>query len=188
MVKKYSNFSFTGHFKIFAVISIILIAVGLVSLLLLPFGVKLFNFDIDFLGGTTMQYELHTDVTADVTSDIEQIVKDTSGSAPSSVTRAGDSGTQVVIKMLEVDSNTRDAIFNAVPAPIFSVEQLKALRPDCFYIELASSPGGISPDALKPAHYIPAPGLPGRTAPKTAAQFIFRAMCDSPYLSQPEVL
>ena len=83
MVKKYSNFSFTGHFKIFAVISIILIAVGLVSLLLLPFGVKLFNFDIDFLGGTTMQYDLHTDVTADVTKDIEQIVKDTSGSAPS---------------------------------------------------------------------------------------------------------
>ena len=81
-----------------------------------------------------------------------------------------------------------DAIFNTVPAPIFSVEQLKALRPDCFYIELASSPGGISPDAPKPAHYIPAPGLPGRTAPKTAAQFIFRAMCDSPYLSQPEVL
>ena len=34
----------------------------------------------------------------------------------------------------------------------------------------------------------PAPGLPGRTAPKTAAQLIFRAMCDSPYLSQPEVL
>ena len=68
-----------------------------------------------------------------------------------------------------------DAIFNTVPAPIFSVEQLKALRPDCFYIELASSPGGISPDAPKPAHYIPAPGLP-------------RAMCDSPYLSQPEVL
>ena len=81
-----------------------------------------------------------------------------------------------------------DAIFNTVPAPIFSVEQLKALHPDCFYIELASSPGGISPDALKPAHYIPAPGLPGRTAPKTAAQLIFRAMCDSPYLSQPEVL
>ena len=81
-----------------------------------------------------------------------------------------------------------DAIFNTVPAPIFSVEQLKALRPDCFYIELASSPGGISPDALKPAHYIPAPGLPGKTAPKTAAAILFRAMCDSPYLSRQEVL
>ena len=129
MVKKYSNFSFTGHFKIFAVISIILIAVGLVSLLLLPFGVKLFNFDIDFLGGTTMQYELHTDVTADVTSDIEQIVKDTSGSAPSSVTRAGDSGTQVVIKMLEVDSNTRDAIFNAV-AEKYDLQDADNIRSD----------------------------------------------------------
>ena len=81
-----------------------------------------------------------------------------------------------------------DAVFNTVPAPVFSSEQLRALKPDCFYLELASSPGGIAPDAGKPRNYIPAPGLPGKTAPKTAAQLLFRAMCDSPYLSQPEVL
>ena len=81
-----------------------------------------------------------------------------------------------------------DAVFNTVPAPIFSGAQLDACSPDCFYIELASSPGGIAPDAGKPKNYIPAPGLPGKTAPKTAAQLILRAMCDSPYLSKPEVL
>ena len=62
-------------------------------------------------------------------SDIEQIVKDTSGSAPSSVTRAGDSGTQVVIKMLEVDSNTRDAIFNAV-AEKYDLQDADNIRSD----------------------------------------------------------
>lgn len=81
-----------------------------------------------------------------------------------------------------------DCIFNTVPAPVFSSDQLSALSPDCLYIELASSPGGIAPDAPKPANYIPAPGLPGRTAPKTAARLIFRAMCDSPYLAHQEVL
>ena len=73
-------------------------------------------------------------------------------------------------------------------APVFSFAQIAMLRPDCPYIELASSPGGIAPDAAKPAAYIPAPGLPGKTAPKTAAAILFRAMCDSPYLSRQEVL
>ena len=81
-----------------------------------------------------------------------------------------------------------DAVFNTVPAPVFSSAQISMLRPDCPYIELASSPGGIAPDAAKPAAYIPAPGLPGKTAPKTAAAILFRAMCDSPYLSRQEVL
>ena len=81
-----------------------------------------------------------------------------------------------------------DAVFNTVPAPVFSSAQIAMLRPDCPYIELASSPGGIAPDAAKPAAYIPAPGLPGKTAPKTAAAIHFRAMCDSPYLSRQEVL
>ena len=86
------------------------------------------------------------------------------------------------------DLSQYDAVFNTVPAPIFSDAQLAALNPDCFFFELASSPGGIAPDAPKPQHYIPAPGLPGKTAPKTAARLIFRAMCASPYLSCQEVL
>ena len=114
MLKETKNFSFTGHFKIFAVISAVLVIVGLVGLLLLPFGVQLFNMDIDFLGGTTMQYEMHTQVTAQVTADVADIVKQVSGLEASSVTKAGDAGTQVVIKMLEVDSETRNAIFDAV--------------------------------------------------------------------------
>ena len=114
MLKKLSNFSFTGHYKIFAIIAILFVSVGLVGLILLPFGVRLFNFDIDFVGGTTMQSELHTTVTSDITREIEDIVKDVSGKEASSVTKAGDSGTQVVIKTLELDSETRADVFNAV--------------------------------------------------------------------------
>lgn len=129
MLKKWSNFSFTGHFKVFAIISILFISVGLVGLILLPFGVQLFNFDIDFLGGTTMQYELHTAITSDVTSDVEAIVEDISGMEASSVTKAGDSGTQVVIKMLEVESETRDAIFEAV-AEKYGLEDSDLIKSD----------------------------------------------------------
>lgn len=108
------KFSFTRHFKIFAVISLLLVIVGIIGLVCIPFGVYLFNFDIDFLGGTTMQFELYTDVNADVTANVENIVKDVTGAAPSSVIKAGDSGTQVVIKTLELDSETRDQVFQAV--------------------------------------------------------------------------
>lgn len=61
-----------------------------------------------------MQFELYTDVNADVTANVENIVKDVTGAAPSSVIKAGDSGTQVVIKTLELDSETRDQVFQAV--------------------------------------------------------------------------
>ncbi len=108
------KFSFTKHFKIFAMISLLLVIVGIIGLVCIPFGVYLFNFDIDFLGGTTMQFELYTDVNADVTANVENIVKDVTGAAPSSVIKAGDSGTQVVIKTLELDSETRDQVFQAV--------------------------------------------------------------------------
>ena len=50
-MKKLPSFSFTKHFKLFAVISILLVSLGLVSLILLPFKIYLFNLDIDFLGG-----------------------------------------------------------------------------------------------------------------------------------------
>lgn len=79
-------------------------------------------------------------------------------------------------------------IFNTVPAPVFSAEQIRSLSPGCVYIELASSPGGIAPDAEKPAAYLPAPGLPGKTAPKTAAKLLFRAMLDSDFFSSQEAL
>lgn len=129
MFDKIRSFSFTGHFKIVAVIAALFVVVGLVGLILLPFGVQLFNFDIDFVGGTTMQFDLHVPVTSEITSDVAAIVAQTSGQNASSVTRAGDSGTQVVIKSLEFDSETRDAIFNAI-AEKYGLQDTDNLKSD----------------------------------------------------------
>lgn len=108
------TFSFCKHFKIFAIISFLLVITGVVALVAMPFGVYLFNFDIDFLGGTTMEFELYQEVDRDVIENVEDIFQQVTGEEASSVTKAGDDGTQVSIKCLELDSETRDAVFQAV--------------------------------------------------------------------------
>ena len=129
MIEKMKNFSFTGNFKILSFIACALVSVGLIGLILLPFGVQLFQFDIDFVGGTTMQYEMRVPVTAEVTADVAAIVEEVSGQAASSVTKAGDSGTQVVIKSRELDSETRDAVFEAV-AEKYGLEATDCIKSD----------------------------------------------------------
>lgn len=129
MLAKMKSFSFIGNFKITSIIAAVFVSVGLIGLILLPFGVQLFNFDIDFVGGTTMQYEMRVPVTAEVTADVAAIVEEVSGQAVSSVTKAGDSGTQVVIKTHELDSETRDAIFDAV-AEKYGLEITDCIKSD----------------------------------------------------------
>lgn len=114
MKQKFGTFDFVKNFKFTFAISAVFMSIGLVGLILAAFGLPVFNFDIDFVGGTTMQFELYTDVDSQVTEDVAAIVESVAGKAPSSVTKAGDNGTQVVIKTLELDSETRDAIFDAV--------------------------------------------------------------------------
>ena len=127
---KNQTFSFVKHSKIFFIISACLVIVGIIGLLCLPFHVYLFNFDIDFIGGTTMQYELGTSVTRSELDHVADIVKDVTGSAPSSVTKAGDSGTQVLIKTRELSSETRDAIFEAVKEAYSLPEDTQPIKSD----------------------------------------------------------
>ena len=67
-----------------------------------------------------------------------------------------------------------DMIFNTVPALLFDAGLLCQLRKDCFLLDLASAPGGVDLDAARELHCRvgTAPGLPGRTAPRTAAAAI----------------
>lgn len=65
-----------------------------------------------------------------------------------------------------------DCIFNTVPAPVLSPEALAEIRADCPILELASAPGCLSGSQPRPENYIPAPALPGRCAPKTAAAIL----------------
>lgn len=55
-----------------------------------------------------------------------------------------------------------DMIFNTVPAEIFGEKEIGKISPECVYIELASAPGGISPEKAGETKfvYIGASGLP----------------------------
>ncbi len=115
MNKKMSeSFSFNSRFKVFGLISICLCAVGIVALVLMPFGVTLFNFDIDFLGGTTMEYELHTEMTHDQLNEIAAIVTEITGREPNPPQKTGENGTSVLIKTVDIPSEQRDEIFKAL--------------------------------------------------------------------------
>jgi len=67
-----------------------------------------------------------------------------------------------------------DLVFNTVPAPIFGSAELSELTPPCIIIDLASMPGGVSPEASPPAgcQVLHALSLPGRVAPLSAARAI----------------
>lgn len=57
-------------------------------------------------------------------------------------------------------------LFNTVPAPVLTQQQLKLCRPDCIKLELASSDGMEGSDILT------ARGLPGKFAPETSGKLI----------------
>lgn len=105
------TFSFVKHFKIFLIVAVIFMATGIVGLVTLPFGVNLFNMDVDFLGGMTMTYDLGEK--AD-TEAVESLAKEVLEEKLSSVTTAGNEGTQVVIKSLFVPMETRDELTAAI--------------------------------------------------------------------------
>lgn len=73
-----------------------------------------------------------------------------------------------------------DFIFNTVPAPVISRQQLEKLNPCCLLVELASQPGGICPQdcAELGLTLIPAQGLPGRFSPKSAGALYAQSILD----------
>lgn len=105
------SFSFVKHFKLFLIISAILIVVGVVGLVTLPFGLNLFNMDVDFLGGVTMTFDLGEQVDTGAVQDIASPILE---GKLSSVTTSGNTGTQVVVKSLFVDVDVRNALTEAL--------------------------------------------------------------------------
>ena len=105
------EFSFVGHFKLFLIVSAILVVTGVVGLVTLPFGLNLFNMDVDFLGGVTMTYDLGQQVD---TGAVEDLASGILERKLSSVTTSGSTGTQVVIKSLFVDVDVRNQLTDAI--------------------------------------------------------------------------
>ena len=113
MIEKFRGFSFTRHFKVFTIISLVMISVGLIGLLLTLFGVKnVFNFDIDFVGGTTFEFQLGRDADKTVTDRVTELFTQAIGKAPSSVTSSGSGGVRV--KALELTDEEVEAVRDAV--------------------------------------------------------------------------
>ena len=113
MIDKFRGFSFTKHFKLFGIISLILISVGLVSLILTLCGVQgLFNFDIDFVGGTTFEFQLPVNVDKSVTDEAATLFRDAINKSPSSVTSSGANGLR--IKALELSDEEVEAVRDAI--------------------------------------------------------------------------
>lgn len=69
-----------------------------------------------------------------------------------------------------------DCVFNTVPRCVFDYGELSSAAEDCLFVELASSPGGIDRASARTLglRLICAPGLPGKTAPATAAEIIYK--------------
>ena len=110
-----SHFSIIKHFKIFAAISILLCITGLVSLLALPFGVNLYNFDLDFAGGTQMEFRMEdTELNADVLNDIQALVKEATGVEPNAPQITGDANDEVIIRSTSLTSEQRASVISAM--------------------------------------------------------------------------
>ena len=110
-----TKFSFVKKFPILAVISLILILPGLVGLVTLPFGMNLFNMDVDFIGGTSLTFDVHQEVDSKVSGEvIPDLFKEATGMAPSSVQKTGDSGEEVLIKSTKLDNEQQKAVVAAM--------------------------------------------------------------------------
>jgi SecD/SecF fusion protein len=107
------HFPILKNFKIYGIISILLVATGLVALLMLPTGHNLFNLSIDFAGGTEMEFNMNQTVTQEIQSEVAELVKETAG-VDASVTSSGDKNEQVLIRSTSIDSETREKVIAAM--------------------------------------------------------------------------
>ena len=71
-----------------------------------------------------------------------------------------------------------DFIVNTVPARVLTEGMLCLIQPEALLLELASPPGGFDKSlaANIGLHPLTAPGLPGATAPESAARLLQKAV------------
>lgn len=94
--------------------------------------------------------------------------------APAQLALAENMGCRAIpLARLKEFDDDYDLIINTVPSPIFTHSTLKHTTAPLL-LELASPPGGFDSDAVRTLGLtlIPAPGLPGKVAPVTAARII----------------
>lgn len=77
---------------------------------------------------------------------------------------------------LDEKLHSYDIIFNTIPTLILDEKRLEKIKKECVIIDLASKPGGVDFDNAKELGIKTnwALGLPGKVAPKTAAEYMKR--------------
>lgn len=106
------KFNVVKKFSLFLVISLLLTVIGFAGVTALPFGVNIFNTDIDFIGGTNMHYDLRTPINSEVISSVNEVVQEVTGAPASSIQKTGDSNTEVIVKTKDIPADQRESIFN----------------------------------------------------------------------------
>lgn len=109
-----SKFPIIKNLKIFAVISALLCITGLASLILLPFGTNLYNLAIDFAGGTQIEFNMHTEVTAEISDEIAALVEEETGVKPEAPVATGAAKDHVMIRSTSLDTEQREAVITAM--------------------------------------------------------------------------
>ena len=113
MFEKMSNkINIVKKFNIFGIIALLFCMVGIVSLIILPFGAKPFNLDIDFAGGTIVTYRMPTDLTEEDYDNIANITKEATG-VDATVNKYG-LATDVSIRTEVLDEVQLEALYTAL--------------------------------------------------------------------------
>lgn len=78
------------------------------------------------------------------------------------------------IRTLGTELPQYDVVVNTVPAMIFGEKEIALTKPNCFFMDLASLPGGIDLAAVEKLgrRGMRALSLPGKVAPESAARFL----------------
>lgn len=103
------EFNFVKNRKIFFIITAAVILLGIVCM-----AVRGFNIDTDFAGGTTMQINIGKTLDAAELDNIRAVTEGVIGTTVSGVQKSGTESTEVLIKMKEIGSETREAVFDAL--------------------------------------------------------------------------
>lgn len=117
-------FSPTKSRKVFFSISGVLVLLSIVLLI-----VRGLNYGIDFTGGSTLQFNLHTAYTQEIESDVRAIVQEVAGSNDISVQATGDTKEEISIKTIELTNEQSDEIITQIKEK-YSLSQTDLLSND----------------------------------------------------------
>lgn len=120
----YSGFDIVGKRKILFIISACIIVFGVIL-----FIIRGFNWDIDFTGGTVLQYSMHRTLDVAEEDKIDGIVKNIIGDNFAYSTIAGSAKDEIIIKSKAIETDMRNAVFSALSEE-YGLDEKDILRAD----------------------------------------------------------